>query len=316
MTLHPVLPPVLLAILVLTLVGVLLGAWFRRTLPRRRLGVLTIAAVLLVLAALRPEIGDSTRTLAAGAADDEPTVFLVVDRSPAMGVTDAGRRARMAAVRDDVAAVVDRYPRARFAVVTFAVAPTLEWPISQDNWTLRSMLAAMAPLRTTQVDLTQVNAAAAENLLRYQLISARQQFPRARNLVFYFGSGADQSRSPQRDFALADGSVDGGAVFGYGSAAGGPIPATNRRSAIDEALRTVAEQIGVPYVPRPGGGDGSALDNASVPEASAPPPISTAQAVETYWLPALLAALLLATEGFFMLRALRRTRPTFLREAT
>lgn len=329
MTVHPILPPVLLAILALTLAGVLLGAWFRRPTKRWRLAGLTLAVVLLLLAALRAEVGENTRTLPAGAADAEPTVFLVVDRSPAMGVTDFDGRDRMSAVREDVAAVLDAYPRARFAVIAFAAAPTLEWPLSQDTWTLRPVMAAMTPLAATEENLTQTNVAAASNLLRYQLISAHQQFPRARNLVFYFGSGAAGTASPPREFMLADGSVDGGAVFGYGTPDGGPIPATPLSSPVDEAaLRAVADQIGVPYVPRTGPADGDmggasgatgrvdVLDGAEVPETSAPPPTATAQVTETYWLPALLAALLLALEGFLVLRDLRRARPTLPKAGT
>lgn len=319
MTVHPIVAPVLLAILALTLVGVLLGAWFRRPTKPWRLAGLTLAVVLLLLASLRAEFGESARTLPAGAADAEPTVFLVVDRSPAMGVTDSDGRDRMSAVREDIAAVLDAYPRARFAVVAFAAAPTLEWPLSQDTWTLRPVMDAMAPLGATEENLTQTNVAAASNLLRYQLISARQQFPRARNLVFYFGSGAAGTESPPREFILADGSVDGGAVFGYGTPDGGPVPATPLWSTVDEAaLRAVADQIGVPYLPRtgPATADIPVLDGADVPETSAPPPTATAQVTETYWLPALLAALLLALEGFLVLRDLRRARPTLPKAVT
>ena len=45
-----------------------------------------------------------------------------------------------------------------------------------------------------------VNAAAAANVLRYQLIAAGQQYPGSKSLVYYFGSGAGGSRAPQGEF--------------------------------------------------------------------------------------------------------------------
>lgn len=260
-----------------------------------RLAALTFAALLLVLAAVRPVIGESSRTLPAGAADSEPNVFLVIDRSPPMAE----------AVRDDVTAVLDRYPRARIAVISFAATPTLEWPLSQDTWTLRSALAAMRPYAATRDTLDRTNPAAASNILRYQLISARQQFPRAPNLVFYYGSGISGPDSPPRDFVLAEGSVNGGAVFGYGKA--------------DEpALRSIASQIGVPYVARTttAAADADALDGADAPVSDAPPPTASAWATETYWIPALLAVALILTEVFLVLRDIRRSRPRPLRDLT
>ena len=65
------------------------------------------------------------------AGDGDPNVFLVVDRSADMRVEDlAGGRVRMAGARDDIAALIDRYPDARFAVIAFASRPSLDWPLS------------------------------------------------------------------------------------------------------------------------------------------------------------------------------------------
>ncbi|MCP9274725.1 vWA domain-containing protein [Mycolicibacterium arenosum] len=303
MSLHPALPPVLLTILALSILGVAGAAWYRWRSTGRdrkamwRLAGLTLAALLLVVAAVRPVLGESTRTLPAGAADSEPNVFLLVDRSPTMD------GARMDAVRDDVTAVVDRYPRARIALIAFASTSAVDWPLSQDTWALRPALAELRPYGATADTVDRANPAAASNTLRYQLISARQQFPRARNLVFYYGSGIAGADSPPRDFVLAENSVDGGAVFGYGRVG-------------EPALRAVADQIGVPYVARTAAADADALDGADAPPGDAPPPTASAWATETYWIPALLAAVLILIEAFLVLRDIRRTRPTPLREST
>ena len=120
-------------------------------------------------------------------------------------------------------------------------------------------------------------------MLRYQLISAVQQYPRATTLVFYLGAGAPESRLPAREFDPPADSVDGGAVLGYGTAAGGPIPGTDiERSAVDDAaLRAVADQLGVPYVARsdgaplaavlPDGGAAERADELLLPQRAARP---------------------------------------------
>lgn len=313
MTVHPIVSPLVLAMLAAVVVGARLNAlraaWPRRTRSTvwRWVG-LTAAALLLLCAAARPTLGDVTAA-PAGVDDDQPNVFLVVDRSPGMGVRDAaGRRSRIDAARADIGAVLDRYPRARVAVIGFATGPSVEWPLSQDTWSLRPALAELRPVASTPDDVVQTNVAAAGTVLRYQLISAQQQFPRAHNLVFYFGAGAAESQAPQRDFDPPEGAIDGGAVYGYGTAAGGPIPqAPDVSSTVNEAaLRDVATQLGVPYVPPGGAGDAVPVD-AGAPR-DAPP--SASRPTELYWVPAGLAAMLLLVELYLVLRDVRRARST------
>ena len=150
-------------------------------------------------------------------------------------------------------------------------------------------------------------------MLRYQLIGATQQYPRARTLVFYLGAGAPESEQPPRDFNLPDGAVDGGAVLGYGTADGGPIPGTDvARSAVDEPdLRAIADQIGVPYVPaqrcRVGRLRGADRPRRGRSRGRHRSP-RTRRETELYWAPALLAAVLILVELYLVLREFRRTR--------
>jgi hypothetical protein len=104
---------------------------------------LTLAALLLLVAAARPVIGADDQGTVRVAGDGDPNVFLVVDRSADMGVEDLpGGRDRMAGARDDIAALLDLYPNARFAVITFASHPSLDWPLSADDWSLRPVMSA------------------------------------------------------------------------------------------------------------------------------------------------------------------------------
>jgi hypothetical protein len=317
MTFEPALPLLLLLAIAAAIVAARVVV-LRRMTPRGRSrealwrwAGLTLAALLLVAAAARPMLGTEDQGPTRVAGDTAPNVFLVVDRSPDMRVEDwDGDRARMTGVRDDVAALIDRYPDARFAVITFSSRPSLDWPLSADTWSLRPVLAAVTPYAATSDAIDQANAGAAGNVLRYQLIGASQQYPRAQNLVFYFGAGAAEAQGPQREFDLPEAIVDGGAVLGYGTAAGGPIPGTDVRSAVDEpALRGVADQIGVPFVPR----DAAEPLTAALPEKTeqaADAAVSSAPAgrTELYWAPAGGAAILILIELYLVLREFRRTR--------
>ena len=247
MTFQPVLPLLVLAALAAVIVGARVVALRRLAAAGRTRAALwrwcglTLAALLLLVAAARPVIGADEQGTVRVAGDADPNVFLVVDRSADMGVEDLpGGRDRMAGARDDVAALLDLYPNARFAVITFTSRPSLEWPLSADDWSLRPVMSALAPEQARADPPDQTNAGAAATVLRYQLIGASQLYPRARNLVFYLGAGGNESEAPQREFELPEDAVDGGAVLGYGSSDGEPV------------LRAVADQIGVPYVPRDG----------------------------------------------------------------
>ncbi|MGA9374223.1 MAG: VWA domain-containing protein [Mycobacterium sp.] len=284
MSLQPAIPWWLLATLAVLVVAVLV-------LLRPRRYVLLIAAALLLAAASRPVIGGGEHTVMRVAGEQAPNVFVIVDRSADMSVPDGSGRTRMDTARDDIAALVDRHPEARFAVISFDARPSLDWPLSADSWSLRHVLAAAMPYaRTTEAT---TNAGAASNVLRYQLIGARGQYPQARNLVYYLGAGAPGSTVRQREFRVPDKSVDGGAVIGY-DPAGAP------------SLRAAADQIGVPYVPRgQDQPDEVASDDAQPGRPSA---VIASSAFEVYWAPAGAAGLLILFQLYHALRDLRRTR--------
>jgi hypothetical protein len=307
MTFAPVLPPVILLVIAVVVIAL-------RMLTMRRLHAtagarwatvwrwagLTLAVLLILIAAARPGIEHGERgTAAAPRSADNTNVFFLVDRSADSAIEDYGdRQSRMSGIRKDIEAIIDQYPHARFALIAFASRSSLDWPLSEDSWSLRPDVARLTPYAAN--DTTEdVNAAAAANVLRYQLIAAGQQYPDAKSLVFYFGSGAAGSRAPQGEFDPTSGAVDGGAVFGYGATRNEP------------GLRRIAEQLGVPYVDR---NDGRPISE-SVPDSGAPQPAAgatstsgVADRTELYWVFTLLAAVLILFELFAGIRDLRRTR--------
>ena len=284
MTFQPVLPPVMLAVISVMLIalrfismGQLYSSKGARWATVWRWCGLTLAVLLLLIAAWRPGVeADGQDATASAPSGENVNVFFVVDRSP---------DSRMDSIRADIDALVDRYPRARFAMIAFASRASLDWPLSEDVWSLEPVIAALTPYTAT--DAAENDAAAAANILRYQLIAAGQQYRDSSNLVFYFGSGAGGSNAPQGDFEPVAGTVDGGAVFGYGT------PAGNTPGYDEERLRLIATQLDIPYFPRQDGGPLPQTDPNSV---AAQPPTSAATApagvhrTELYWFFTLLAA--------------------------
>ncbi|MCV7419622.1 peptidase [Mycobacterium yunnanensis] len=319
MTVELVVPPLLLAVVAAVILVARVAALRRMSSASRtrgalwRWGGLTAAALLLVVSAARPVL-DPDDPMTRVADSQAPNVFILVDRSPDMAVQDGPDGAsRMTAARADVAVLLDRYPGARVALISFASRAALDWPLSADTWSLRPVASTLTPYAASPDAVTETNAGSAGNMLRYQLIGAVQQYPRAQNLVFYLGAGAPEAAQPPRDFNLPESAVDGGAVLGYGTPSGGPIPGAEvERSTVDEAtLRTVADQIGVPYALRDGADLASVLPAAPADGSSAPTAGSgSATRTELYWAPAALAAVLVLVELYHVLREFRRTRQT------
>jgi hypothetical protein len=304
MTFQPVLPWPIFAVVAgalalaraVALWRVLLSAGSRRRGALLRWSGVTLAVLLLMVATTRPAVRDGQTdkgtTAAAGA---NLNVFLVVDRSAGSSVEDYGPsgtlRPRIAGMRDDIAELIRQYPAARYALVAFDSKASLDWPLSEDVWSLRPTIAALSADRSGP----EADAAAAGKVLRYQLIQAAQHYPGSRNVVLYFGSGAPGSRAPQGDFDLTQGSLAGGRVLGYG-----------RSDAIDVAeLRRVAGQLDVPYVPR----DPAQPFRPDLPDRrDGTRGRECEERIELYWLPALLAAGLLLGETYLSVREFRRGR--------
>ena len=290
MTFDPVLPPVALAALAVVILA-LRAVVLRSATRSGRWGVLRWAAttgalMLVVLAAARPGVDAEPTADDAGA-----NVFFVVDLSADSAIADVGGSTRMSAIREDIDALMAAHEGARFGVITFTSRPAVAWPLSGDAWSLRPLVDTLSPAVGPNAAADQANAAAAANVLRYQLIAARQRYPQAEELVYYFGSGAAQSTSPQSEFAAE--AVDGGAVFGYDGGDGAA------------RLRAISDELGVPYVNRAAGEPVRAAETGSADAATineSPP------RTEYYWVLTSLASALLLIEIGLTVRDLRRTR--------
>ncbi|MCZ0711060.1 VWA domain-containing protein [Microbacterium paraoxydans] len=275
-----------------------------RSLWALRLVMVLACAVML----LRPGLpGGSTQTLAT-----DTDIVLVVDTTASIVAEDWDDGSpRLDGVRADVRALVEEYPGARFALITSDAAAELRIPLTTDTTALLGSLDVLRPEVTSQSRGSSIGVAAP--LLSETLAAAAESSPDRSRMVFYFGDGEQTTGSAPESFADSARYTDAGAVFGYGTAEGGPMRVTtggldqngseyiqyqgaDALSVIDEGnLETIAGQLGVEYEHREAG---------VAPSLPAAPSSTTAYAdagevgnvIELYWVAALVILAALAVE--------------------
>lgn len=329
LVLDPVLPVGVLAVAAVLLLGFtvwrvvaergngrLVRAWARRT---------AIAALLLVIA-VRPGVPGGSS--AASAAD--LNVFFVVDTTSSIAAEDWGDGApRLEGVRADIGAVTEQLAGARFSLISFDSSAVLRTPLTDDS------AAVVTAAQVMNQEITYYSSGSsiteADDLLADRLKEARESDPGRANVVYYLGDGEQTADTEPGSFAGAAGDVDGGAVFGYGTSEGGRMKVfdgygdrystdeyivdrslpgePDAISTIDEdALRRIADQLGVPYVHR----DARTSVDAAVADARDGRVTSSDGRAESvtdlYWIPAIPLFLLVLVDVFVVVRALGEIR--------
>jgi len=304
MILQPDLPVPLILAVVLPIAG--LAVW--RLVRGRGAGRLVWALrVVLVLACglllVRPGIvSGEAQTLVT----DVDVVF-VVDTTASIVAEDwDGDRPRLEGLRDDVQEIVDRYPGARYSVITFDADAIVRVPLTSDATALRSSMSVLRPEATANSRGSSVGVAA--ELLEDTLRAADDITPERIRMVFYLGDGEQTSSGEIESFAGSADLIDGGAVLGYGTAEGGPMRTTafgdssgsyilyqgsTALSVIDpDNLRGIADDLGVDYQER------SAEAPLDLPEIPTETTVegATTSVADLSWIVALAIAVLLAVE--------------------
>lgn len=306
-----------------------------------RWSLLTLVIVCLFAAAVRPGIEQERHVVSQAAAElaanNNVNVFFVVDRSLNSRADDYGdNQFRTAGIRADMQSIVDQYPAGRFSITSFATRARVDWPLSDDIWSLRALLSGYSTYESDFDSLFGVDIGAADGQLKRQLELAAAEYPGSSNLVFYLGDGAGISRQAATKFDIPAGLISGGAVLGYGTPSGGKVAgrlAANGDvtyfpdpdggggpflSVLDEtSLRTVADQLGIPYFHRSLGDSTSTIIPALGAAASSPAPQNIAMPgnrTEFYWVFTAIAMLLMLYELYAMTREYRVSRMTKPRE--
>jgi len=267
--------------------------------------VLLLACFVLFL---RPGIpGGATQTLAT-----DTDIVLVVDTTASIVAEDwDGDQPRLDGVRADVQAIVDEYPGARFALITFDASADLRLPLTTDTTALVSSLDVLRPEVTSQSRGSSIGIA--NQLLADTLSNAAESSPDRSRMVFYFGDGEQTVTSAPEPFDGSEKLTDAGAVFGYGTAEGGPMKLTtgsvgdssseyieyegaNALSVIDEKnLEAIAAELGVTYQHRTADAEPE-LPEAPSTTTSYAESGSVGSVTELYWIAALVIVALLGVE--------------------
>lgn len=292
--------------------------------PWLRRGLLV---VLLAAAIARPGLpGGSVQ----GATADL-NVFFVVDTTTSMVAEDYGDGSpRMEGLRQDIMAIAEELPGARFSLITFDIKGHVRMPLTTDTLALETITSVLEPQVTAYAKGSSITAA--RQVLAERLAGARDSHPERPRLVFYLGDGEQTSARAPQPLELDNGLVAGGAVLGYGTAAGGRMKentglesddgareasyvqdgsgGTTRDavSRIDEArLQEIAGQLGVPYVHRSAGDPVAAMMQQARPGAleHTQDAGSLPGRTELYWIFAAGAFALGLVEAAVVLRRLR-----------
>ncbi|MGM7679044.1 vWA domain-containing protein [Microbacterium sp. A94] len=257
---------------------------------------------------LRPGIpGGTTQTLAT-----QTDIVIVVDTTASIVAEDwNGTEQRLEGVRADVQSIVDEYPGARFALITFDATSELRLPLTTDTTALMSSLEILHPEVTSQSRGSSIGIAS--GMLRETLAAAAESASDRSRMVFYLGDGEQTATSEPESFAGSAQYVDTGAVLGYGTSQGGPMKITTgdvtglggdyieylgapALSVIDDAnLQTIAGELGVSYQLRTAD---TAIDLPEAPTTTTTysDAGSVGNVIELYWIFALVLVVLLGVE--------------------
>lgn len=286
----------------------------------RRLGMVLM---VLIIGATPAVPGDGP------AVTSNVDVYIVVDRTGSMAAEDFnGTEPRLNGVRHDMVALTEALPAARFSIIAWDSSASRQLPLTVDTRAVKTWA------ETLQQESTAYSAGSAIDrpllTLRRALESNADTKPENVRLVFFLSDGEntdgdDSSRDASPDgYAELAQWVDGGAVFGYGTAEGGRMRKygingvedeyiTDRSTGQDaisrideENLTALAANLGVDYVHRNDYSDLSGVaDGIDIEAILEDGRVETRVLRDVYWPFTWVLAGLLAWEAYEQLRAIR-----------
>lgn len=225
-------------------------------------------SLLCLFIALRPAIPGGTSPGSSALLD----VYFIIDTTMSSTAEDYnGANKRIDGMRDDVKAITRQLTGARFGVIAFDSVANLTLPLTRDT---SAVISAMDTLQT-QRDIDAIGSAIDKpvELATKELQRIKQAEPQRKRLLFYLGDGEQTLKKDVGSFDSLKPLIDGGAVLGYGTSAGGKMfdayaakhgygkymkdtssqdtPYPDALSKIDEDnLRAIASQAGIGYFHR------------------------------------------------------------------
>lgn len=226
MTFQPVISiPALLLFLIL---GLSLSLWWYRRLQRKNLwAVLQVAlggllVVILGVALAGPSVPEESPVTTSNV-----EIVVAVDRTGSMAAEDGpGGEPRLTSVKRDVAAIAKTAADARFAIVTWDSSARVELPFTTDTSAVVSFSDSL------HQEVSEFSTGSALDwpvpTLERLLTSAKEARPANTRFLIVMTDGENtQVGGDQTDdvspWAALTPLIDGGAVIGYGTEAGGPM---------------------------------------------------------------------------------------------
>ncbi|GAA2530121.1 VWA domain-containing protein [Rarobacter incanus] len=286
MTLQPILPVAVLAIVALALAAGCALGWraARRASGGRAAGWdwarrSALAVIVVVMAAGPAVANDRVETYASGV-----EIYFVVDRTGSMAAEDWGDAAtaggadggegassietRLDGVRTDMEAIAKQNPGAQFSIISFDSVASQQLPLTTDARAVASWAATLTQEQTQYSTGSLIDRPL--DSLTSALTDSYQNSPGNKRIVYFMSDGENTASGTPRSFAPLASMIDGGAVLGYGTEAGGKMrindPAGNDSgyiqdptqsgstaavSRIDESsLKSLAGEMNLDYVHR------------------------------------------------------------------
>ena len=178
---------------------------------------------MLVLVAIALRVGD----VDAPGNDRLPEIDVVVaiDRTTSMAALDGPGGAgtsRLAGVREDLDALVEAMPTARFSLITFGERADVAVPFTTDREALMDVVDAVLPESATAGTGSSLDRPV--SLISTALAGTRLRDDDRRRLLVVATDGENTAAGTPGTYAPLAAGLDGGLVLGYGTRAGARMP--------------------------------------------------------------------------------------------
>ncbi len=264
-------------------------------------------------------------------------VVFVVDTTTSMGAEDYDEDLpRLQGVRTDIQAIARKMAGARFSIITFDSESKVVLPMTTDQSSLELVASQLTRESSVRSQGSSIDGALEATIA--QLVANKKQNPQRPSVLFYLGDGEQTSLTEPKSFAALASYVQGGAVLGYGTAAGGEMKRyygygdenecisgssfgcyvvdtssfnsisnnTPALSKFDEAnLKKIAGEVGIPYEYRNNGEDVTNLFDTSNVERLANDTREVTLYTNLYYVFAIPFVLLLAWELLYLVGKFR-----------
>lgn len=182
-----------------------------------------LIAVMSAAIVMTPSVTRSTDSRAVNATD----VFIAVDVTGSMEVQDARYGSdqaisRLDAARMAVEDIVDLYPDASFAAVSFGASGTLDVPLTPDSHAIDNWAQTLRPEPTSTSGGSNLDKAI--DALLPVMGDTADQHPDDTIVLYYISDGEQTGTRTRRTFSSLRQYVDGAVAIGVGSAEGGTVP--------------------------------------------------------------------------------------------